>query len=90
MRLLMIRRRLDLGARRVVDLMIGFFCLYFAGSMFEGYIIARINVMLPLFLIFSSITTRLFEFEAASRHSGTYSEDHEGTGVFTESPEQAA
>ncbi len=90
MRLLMIRRRLDQGARRVVDLMIGFFCLYFAGSMFEGYIIARINVMLPLFLIFSSITTRLFEFEAASQHSGTYSEDHEGTGVFTESPEQAA
>lgn len=89
-RLLFVRGRMDPASRRVGDLQIGFFAAYFAGSMFEGYIIARISVMLPLFMIFAAITTRLLEFEAASRHSGTYSEDHEGTGVFTESPEQAA
>ena len=89
-RLLFVRGRMDPASRRVGDLLIGFFAAYFAGSMFEGYIIARISVMLPLFMIFAAITTRLLEFEAASRHSGTYSEDHEGTGVFTESPEQAA
>ncbi|MFZ4573762.1 MAG: hypothetical protein ACOYN0_05150 [Phycisphaerales bacterium] len=90
-RLLMIRGRVDAHAKRAGDLQIGFFAMYFAGSMFEGYIIARISVMLPLFMIFSAITSRLLEFEAASRASGGYgAQDHDSAGVFTEAPEHAS
>ncbi len=92
-RLLWMRRRADAMMQRVVDLQLGFFTMYFAGSMFEGYVIARISVMLPLFLIFSAITTRLLEIDAAQRLGGSYTADGEGKsagGIFTEAPEHAA
>ena len=82
-RLVVIRGRVDTMAKRVVDLQIGFFAMYFAGAMFEGYIIARVNVMLPLFLIFSAITTRLLEFESESRAAGGRPADDPPAGVPT-------
>ena len=81
-RLFIIRGRVDPVAKRVVDLQIGFFAMFFAGAMFEGYIIARVNVMLPLFLIFSAITTRLLEFESESRAAGGRTADDPPAGVL--------
>jgi hypothetical protein len=83
-RLVIIRGRVDPVAKRVVDLQIGFFAMYFAGAMFEGYVIARVNVMLPLFLIFSAITTRLLEFESESRAAAGRPADDLPPGVSAE------
>lgn len=43
--------------KRIVDLCIGFFVMYWAGNMFEGFGVARISPQLSYFLIFACIAT---------------------------------
>ncbi|MFN9993593.1 MAG: O-antigen ligase family protein [Phycisphaerales bacterium] len=90
-RLLGVRFRGDTTTNRFADLQIGFFLMYFAGSMFEGFIIARISVMLPIYLIFSAITSRLIEIDKQARMERSLVEDYaDGGGLFTEPAEETA
>jgi hypothetical protein len=80
LRLLSLRRHVSGFSRRLIDLQFGFYAMYFAGANFEGYLIARISVMLPIFLMFSAITTRQLEIEAGAGEQ----EADPSAGVFTE------
>ena len=55
------RRRFSVNpeTRRIIDLIIAFHAMYFAGTLFEGYIVSRVNQMVPLFFIFSSMASTL-------------------------------
>lgn len=57
------RRRFSLGKhqRALADVIIAFNLVYFAGSMFEGYIIARVNQMVIYLLLFAAMATRLLD-----------------------------
>lgn len=55
------RRRFSVNAetRRIIDVILSFHAMYFAGTLFEGYIVSRVNQMVPLFFIFSSMASCL-------------------------------
>ncbi len=60
--------------KRVVDLCLGFFVMYWAGNMFEGFGVARISPQLSYFLIFACIAactvTVASEERALTREAG--------------------
>jgi hypothetical protein len=72
LRLWRARHWLDLSERRLVDLILGFNAAYFLGAFFEWYILARLDIMMIMFLIFSGMSTHLLDLAsanaAASRH----------------------
>lgn len=49
------------GRKQIADLILGFNAVFFLGAMFEWYIIARLEGMLPYMLVFSVMTKRLLE-----------------------------
>lgn len=55
LRLFRLRSRLDRAMRAAADLFLAFNAAYFAGSVFEGYIISRVSVNLVLILTFSAV-----------------------------------
>jgi len=55
------RAFLPAGRKQIADLILGFNAVFFAGAMFEWYIIARLEGMLPYMLIFSVMTKRLLD-----------------------------
>jgi len=70
LRLLRARPGLPVEGRALVDLVLGFNAAYFAGSMFEGYMIARISAMNILWLLFAAIGSRILEKAAEDRSLG--------------------
>jgi len=58
-RLLRVRSLFDPAAGRLVDLQIGLFGAFFAGAMFEGYLVARVSAMTVMFILFASMASRL-------------------------------
>lgn len=61
LKVLRARKALPAGRKQIADLILGFNAVFFAGAMFEWYIIARLEGMLPYMLIFSVMTKRLLE-----------------------------
>lgn len=53
------KRMFPIRERRLIELLTGFYAMYFAGAMFEGYMIARVSTSLVFLLIFGAIGTRL-------------------------------
>ncbi len=47
--------------RRLVDLIVAGNCMYFAGSMFEGYIISRVSAPLVILMMFGAMGSRLIQ-----------------------------
>lgn len=56
-----LKRSMIPSDRRLVDLIVGANCMYFAGSMFEGYIIARVSAMLVILMMFGAMGSRLIQ-----------------------------
>lgn len=54
LRLWRARRFLATRERRLTELVIGFYAMYFGGSMFEGYMISRVSTSLVFMLLFST------------------------------------
>lgn len=67
MRLWRARRWLSLPERRVSELVLGYITAFFAGSVFEGYIIARVAANLVLFTAMSAIAVYLVQVASARR-----------------------
>jgi hypothetical protein len=57
----LLRRRWSMDARyrAIVDLSIGYMAAYFAGSIFEGYMMARVASNLVFFMLFTGIAARV-------------------------------
>ena len=53
------RRYMDPFARRITDLIVAANLMYFGGSIFEGYILARVGSLLVFLLIFGAMGTRM-------------------------------
>ncbi len=57
--LLRVRGLFEPAAGRLVDLQIGLFGAFFAGALFEGYLVARVSSMTVMFILFASMSSRL-------------------------------
>ncbi len=55
LRLWNMRRWLDADDRMLANLVMGFYAMYTAGSVFEGYMLARVGAPLVFFLLLSSV-----------------------------------
>ncbi len=55
------RKYLPVEYRSLSDFMIGYFALYFGGSMFEGYMMARVASHLVFFLVFTGIASQFIQ-----------------------------
>jgi len=55
LRLVRYRRLASPPQRRRMDLVIGFYALFFLGAIFEGYIMARVNSLMVLFYVLSAV-----------------------------------
>jgi len=77
----------DPVGKRVIDLTIGFFAMYWAGNMFEGYGVARISPQLVFFLTFSCIATAAMAIVRAEQAEGLTDESEfepvDGYGEYT-------
>jgi hypothetical protein len=58
-RLWQLRNRIPPQYRGFVELLLGFNAAYFAGAMFEGYMLARIGLTMLLMFLFAGAATRL-------------------------------
>jgi len=78
LRLLANRRRMSPSHRSLADLVIGFNAMYFAGSMFEWFIMARVDSTHVLMVLFGSIATVLLRQARAPGHLEyeDWKEDH--------------
>jgi hypothetical protein len=83
-RLTMQRKWLPPEHRPMVDVFVAFCAMYFAGAVFEGFILARSFVPQLLLLIFSAIGAWLTHEIAANQAEGRYAEAHETD--YDESP----
>lgn len=54
-RLYLLRRRMSPLRKRLADLIIGFNMMYFAGAMFEGYMLSRVSTGLVFMTFFSAL-----------------------------------
>jgi hypothetical protein len=59
LRLMAVRSRLDPTQKRIVDFIVAFDAMYFAGAMFEWYILARADFTIPLWCVMAAMTERL-------------------------------
>jgi hypothetical protein len=69
LRLFARRHRVGPHARSVIDLILAYNAMYFAGALFEGYLIARVAAPLVMMLLFSGMASRVLALtrdEAAS------------------------
>ena len=79
------RRRFSLAPqqRALVDCILAFNAVYFAGSMLEGYVIARVNQMVVYMLLFAAMAVRLLEKteqEQAHGDTGAWHGEHHDDG----------
>jgi len=74
-RLVRIRSRFDAAAGRLVDLQIGLFGAFFAGSLFEGYLVARLSSTTVMFILFASMSSRLIAIAASEAADTGYVPD---------------
>jgi hypothetical protein len=72
LRLFARRRRLDPQQRSIIDLVLAYNAMYFAGAFFEGYLIARVAAPLVLMITFSGIASRLL---VMTRDEAAYEEE---------------
>jgi hypothetical protein len=72
LRLWVRKRYMSPVERRFVDLVLGFYAMYFGGSVFEGYVISRVSTQLVMMLIFSAIGARLLQMTSASARAGDW------------------
>lgn len=56
------RSRLPLEHRRILDLALGAFAMYFAGAVLEGYMISRVSPALCFFMIYAGIAASMGRF----------------------------
>lgn len=86
-RLWAIRRWLDRDDRVLANLVMGFYAMYFAGSIFEGFMLARVGAPLVFMLLISSIGLALVHSarENASWASHTDPEYSDGADMYGES-----
>lgn len=59
LKLWMLRKTADPLWRRIIELIIGYNVMYFAGAMFEGYIVARLEANIMFMLFFGAMGTAL-------------------------------
>lgn len=71
------RRYLPLEYRALGDFMIGYFALYFGGSFFEGYMMARVAANLTFFMIFAGIASQLIQMTDRALAAEQYEADED-------------
>jgi len=79
LKLLRIRWGLAAEQRRIVDVILGFYAAYFFGTIFEGYMIARISAINVLFFMFAAMATRAIQL--AQEHEAVEEYGDEGAEV---------
>lgn len=95
LRLLSKRHLLPREYRSLADFLIAYIAVYFAGSIFEGYMMARVAANLTFFIIFSSMAACLVKFADAYGAAG-YNEgfdfeyEAEALGYASETPPEPA
>jgi hypothetical protein len=77
LRLIRRRKFLPPADRTLADLIIGVEIMYFAGAMFEGYVMARVGPPLMFLLIFSSMGAALISMLDAGNWLAEYEEEYE-------------
>ncbi|MEO0512016.1 MAG: hypothetical protein AAF108_03860 [Planctomycetota bacterium] len=61
-RLFTLRRNVDRSWKPLVDLMLAYIALYYAGGLFEGYFMARVATNHFLMMVFAGAIVRVFDF----------------------------
>ena len=84
LRIFRARWRLDPPHRAFADLAMAYICMYFAGAMFEGYMLSRVGPHPVFFIVFSALGLRVVQLsyqEQADREAGWYADEalDEGT-----------
>lgn len=69
LRLWLLRGYLNVRQRRLADLVIGYMVMYFAGAMFEWYIIARLDINNLLAIVTGSIMLSLLRTARQNQHA---------------------
>ncbi len=94
LRVLRVRAWLSAEIKPVADLILGFNAMFFAGAVFEWYIISRLEGMLTYMMVFSAMASRLlakageeaawraeYEAEGGSPDGVAYAPDSGGAGT---------
>ncbi|MCC5822913.1 MAG: hypothetical protein LAT64_04690 [Phycisphaerales bacterium] len=71
------RSRLPLAHRRILDLSLGVFAMYFAGAVLEGYMISRVSPALCFFMIYAGIAASMARFATQGVPQAEYLDDAE-------------
>lgn len=90
LRVLLAKRWLDPIEKRIADLFLGFNAMYFAGSMFEGYIVSRVSTSLVFMLLFSGVGAWLVSLAAERKQQAEWAEPVALPEDMTESAVMAA
>jgi hypothetical protein len=80
LQLLTKRNQLPRQYRSLADFLIAYIAVYFAGSVFEGYMMARVAANLSFFVIFTSMAAVLIKIAdayGAAEFGGEYDEEYE-------------
>lgn len=88
-KLIRLRWRIDPTGRAFIDLILGFYAMYFVGSLLEGYVLARVAPALVCMLIFAAISTRLLSLYAAPSTAWDEAEQDEYASEWDGAPETA-
>ncbi|MEC9373378.1 MAG: O-antigen ligase family protein [Planctomycetota bacterium] len=70
LRLWRVRGRVPRSHRTMVDLIIGYNAMFFAGAIFEGYIMARVTGHISYMLVFACLATAIINRVALEQHWG--------------------
>lgn len=85
LKVLMAKRWLEPAEKRLADLFLGFNAMYFAGSLFEGYVVSRVSTSLVFLLMFCGMGNWLIVLANERRHGAMWAEPRSDSVDLTES-----
>lgn len=78
------------SVRRLIDLILGYFMMYWIGSNFEWYVVARIDANIPLMMSFACISGSILRQTAAARHELAHADEAPDYGELSEGEAHSA
>lgn len=92
LQLFRVKRVLGATGKRFADLVIGYNAMFFAGAIFEGYIIARVSALIVVMLSTSAMTARLLQEADAADFADDLpgndsNSDEPGSWNYSDAPE---
>jgi hypothetical protein len=90
LKVLVAKRWLAPAEKRLADLFIGFNAMYFAGSLFEGYVVSRVSTSLVFMMLFCGMGRWLLAAADERKHEADWAEPAAQSADLTESAALAA